>query len=337
MARLKAFKTKDADYKSLIQELEAKAKAGKWADVEKIIDTASNKMIEITNEGAAARLGFSKEDYDQARKDAAKWFRCPENKETAAQIKKAFKACDDYMSQYAEEMWAKLTQEEKQILWLYTDGSKYISDDMLGGKYAFRLKSYIDKKIHNGLEDANVLTHIIDKAPALKDDMWMQSGKSESAFKAIFGIDIRMTKDLSSIVGKEGQSSLFMSCSAARDGAFTKGASTGFESNNVVLSIYMPKGTKGAYMEPFASWGDSKRGAEGFKWDGKKRNEAPSDQVEFLLQRGAKFRITKAVYDPKKGKWYIDVDLIEQPKQMDLDTYLPGFNSRSIRYKDPAS
>lgn len=346
LAALRAFRTKDKDFMNTFKNLESMVREGKWANAEELIEKAKARMLELTPApttnalklGESARLLFDSEDFSQARKDAAKWFRCPKDKETSAQIKRAFKEADDYMSQYAEEMWKKLTPEEKHILWLYTDGSQYINQEMLG-QYQLHLRSWIDKSMRNGLDDANVLTSILGKAPALKDDIWMQSGKSEAAFKSIFGINLRGMTDaseLKTLIGKEGTSNIFMSCHAARDGAFTKGASTG-DDNNIVLSIFMPKGTKGAYMEPFASWGDSKRGEEGYKWDGKKRKEAPSDQVEFLLQRGAKFRITKAVYDPVKRKWYVDVDLIEQKAVGALKTTIKGLDKRWERYKAPAS
>lgn len=346
LAALRAFRTKDKDFMNTFKNLESMVREGKWANAEELIEKAKARMLELTPApttnalklGESARLLFDSEDFSQARKDAAKWFRCPKDKETSAQIKRAFKEADDYMSQYAEEMWKKLTPEEKHILWLYTDGSQYINQEMLG-QYQLHLRSWIDKSMRNGLDDANVLTSILGKAPALKDDIWMQSGKSEAAFKSIFGINLRGMTDaseLKTLIGKEGTSNIFMSCHAARDGAFTKGASTG-DDNNIVLSIFMPKGTKGAYMEPFASWGDSKRGEEGYKWDGKKRKEAPSDQVEFLLQRGAKFRITKAVYDSVKRKWYVDVDLIEQKAVGALKTTIKGLDKRWERYKAPAS
>ena len=341
IAALKAFKTKDKDFMNAFKEASNFAKEGKWGNVEEWIEKAKKRMLElapppgekILKLGESAQLLFKSEDFAQARKDAAKWFKCGD-KATSAQMKKAFKAADDYMSQYAEEMWKTLTLEEKQILWLYTDGSQYINQEMLG-TYALHMKSWIDGSMRNGLADANVLTSILEKAPALRDDMWIQSGKSEAAFNAIFGINIRRA-DLSSLVGREGTNELFMSCHTARDGAFTKGASTG-DANNVVLSIFMPKGTKGAYVEPFASWGDSRRGAEGYKWDGKKRKDAPSDQVEFLLQRGAKFRITKAEWDPVNRKWYVDVDLIEQTAVGALNTNIKGLENRRVRYKAPAS
>lgn len=62
-----------------------------------------------------------------------------------------------------------------------------------------------------------------------------------------------------------------------------------------------------------------------------------TDQVEFLLQRGARFRITKAEYRPSEGKWYIDVDLVEQRAVKALDTNIPGLDRRPERYKNPSS
>lgn len=338
---LKAYKTKDKDFKAALKEIQEKAADGKWFSVEDLITKAKKQMLALQeNTGAkhVLKLGecgtivFSKEDFDQARKDAAKWFKA--KGKTKAAMKKAFKEADDYMSQYAEEMWKNLTQEEKMILWLYTDGSKYISEEMLG-IYQLRVKSWIDKSLRNGLADANVITSIIEKAPALKDDIWMQSAQAESTFKAIFGADIRRA-NINDLIGIEGSSDLFMSCHSARDGFFTHGGSTGGDTG-VVLSIYMPKGTKGVYLEPIASYGDSKRGAAGFEWDGTKRKEAPSDQVEFLLQRGAKFKITKVVYDKDQGKWFVDVDLIEQRSMGALNTKIDDLEYRRIRYKAPTT
>ena len=214
------------------------------------------------------------------------------------------------------------------LLWLYTDGSKYINDEMLSA-YQLVCQSPIDGSLRNGIADANVLTSIIEKAPTLKEAMWMQSGKSLGAFKGIFGIDIRNVSDLSTLVGMEGYNNIFMSCHASSDGYFVKGGSTGVD-NPIVLSVYMPKGTKGAYLEPIASYGDSLRWKDGVNWTGTKRKCAPSDQVEFLLQRGAKFKITKAY--KKDGKWFIDVDLIEQAGVSALDESVME-NNLPMRYR----
>ena len=335
LQRLRSFKTKDKTFLKKLQDIEDKVKTKSWYELEDMIAQAKDKMMSLStgNLQKALKLGestavkFDPSEFTQDMRDVAKWFNAEGT--TAAAMRKAYKEADAYMSKYAQDMWKKLTDEEKKVLWMYTDGSQYINQEILGC-YMLRMKSPWGE-FRNGLKDANMITSVIEKAPALQEGMWMQSGKSTGAFEGMFGIDIGRVKDLSTLVGKEGTSNAFTSCHAASNGYFVKGGNTG-AANDIVMSIYMPKGTKGIYMEPFASWGDSKRGLAGYNWDGKKQKTAPSDQVEFLLQRGARFKITKA-YVGKDGKWHIDVDLIEQPSMKALNEKLPtDYNWRSIRY-----
>lgn len=341
LGELEKFKTTSTVFKKILKDAKALIDANDFKAAMKKIEEGNLKRMALETKklssavkklGESSRVIFDSDVFTQARKDAAKWF----TKKEYGTALEAFKACDDYMSQYAEEIWKTLSKEEKMILWLYTDGSKYISEEMLG-TYCLQIKSAIDGSLRNGLADANVITSIIEKAPALKDDMWMQSGKSIGAFNAIFDTRIDSARwvneaELKSLIGKEGRSDIFMSCHGARSGAFTKNTNTG-SANDVILSIYMPQGTKGIYCEPFASFGDErnpgKRGIQAFDWDGKKRQELPSDQVEWLLQRGSKFRITKAY--KANGKIYIDVDLIEQLPMDALDASLFDSRYRSIR------
>ena len=341
LGELEKFKTTSTVFKKILKDAKALIDTNDFKAAMKKIEEGNLKRMALETKklsstvkklGESSRVVFDSDVFTQAKKDAAKWF----SKKEYGTALKAFKACDDYMSQYAEEMWKTLSKEEKMILWLYTDGSKYISEEMLG-TYCLQIKSAIDGSLRNGLADANVITSIIEKAPALKDDMWMQSGKSIGAFNAIFDTRIDSARwvneaELKSLIGKEGRSDIFMSCHGARSGAFTKNTNTG-SANDVILSIYMPQGTKGIYCEPFASFGDErnpgKRGIKAFDWDGKKRQELPSDQVEWLLQRGSKFRITKAY--KANGKIYIDVDLIEQLPMDALDASLFDSRYRSIR------
>ena len=338
---LKAFNTTDSTFKKILKDTETFIAANDFKAAMKKIEEGNLKRMALETRklsstvkklGESSRVIFDSDVFTQAKKDAAKWF----SKKEYGTALEAFKACDDYMSQYAEEMWKTLSKEEKMILWLYTDGSKYISEEMLG-TYCLQIRSVIDGSLRNGLADANVITSVIEKAPALKDDMWMQSGKSTNAFNAIFGTRLDNVRwvtdaDIQSLIGKEGRSDVFMSCHSARNGAFTKSTNTG-SVNDVILSIYMPKGTKGIYCEPFASFGDErnpgKRGVEAANWDGTKRQELPSDQVEWLLQRGSRFRITKAY--KANGKIYVDVDLIEQLPMSALDESLFDARYRTIR------
>lgn len=324
LSSLRGFLTKDKAFSAKLADIEAKAKSGEWADVEMLINDAQNIMknlgVKIIKLGDSTEIKFSAAEFTQAKRDLAKWFK-DEN-----DWQKAYNDADRYMQQYTREMWKNLSEEEKLVLWCYSDGSQYINKEILGEYQMY----YVDPngRRRNGLEDANTLTSIIEKAPALKEAMWMQSGKSQKAFEAIFDVDISNVSDLQSLVGREGYNSLFSSCHSAANGYFVKGGNTGVD-NSVVLSIYMPKGTKGAYMEPFASYGDSLRWKDGLKYKGGVVKEDASNQVEFLLQRGAKFKITKAY--KKGGKWYVDVDLIEQTAVEALDTTMKNTLYRSDR------
>ena len=53
-------------------------------------------------------------------------------------------------------------------------------------------------------------------------------------------------------------------------------------------------------------------GGKGYTWNGN-TNYGVCNEVEVILQRGAKLRVTKAEY--KNGQWFIDFDVIEQPKK----------------------
>lgn len=331
--KLRSYNTKDKTFMAKMQEIEKRVSSQEWFDVEDMLKGALDDMEVLKKKEGVLPLGeslgvkFSKSEFTQAKRDAALWFKDPD-------IVKAFREADEHMSKYAEKMWNGLTQEEKEVLWLYTDGSKYISEDMgykLGirtSPYAFKMKSAISGEVRNGLHDANMLTSILDKAPAISESMWTQSAMDIDALQSILGIK-SLPNDIGKLVGKEGINHFFMSTHTAANGAFVTGEAATGGIKDVVFSIYMPKGTKGAYMEPFASYGDSKRGRQGMKYNGKRTKEAPSHQVEFLLQRGAKFKVTKAYY--KDGRIYVDVDIIEQTALSPLDETIPEFEKRPER------
>lgn len=247
--------------------------------------------------GNSASAQFGADAYTQKRKDAAFW---TESQEEG----------DRHYSTYAEEDWKKWIGEEKHVAYLYTSGSRYINEPLFAKYYGTKY-SDIDGSARNSWRDINTLTAMIDKAKPLARDVWMQHGEDMNAFIGKFGVDLRdlTASQLKGMVGKIGTNAPFTSC------GITKG--TGFSSEQVILNIYCPKGTKGIYTEPYSHYGDGGYGEAGFKWDGKSRLSAgynPGSEMEFILQRGAKFRITKI---EKKGhRYYIDVDLIEQPAKL---------------------
>lgn len=240
---------------------------------------------------------FGDDAYSQKRKDAAFW--------TVSK-----KEGDKFYSSNAEVDWERWSQEEKHVGYLYTSGSRYINEPLFAKYYGTKY-SDIDGSARNSWRDINTLTSMIDKAKPLARDVWMQHGEDMGAFIGKFGVDLRelTSTQLKGIVGKIGTNAPFTSCGV------TKG--TGFSHEEVILNIYCPKGTKGIYTEPYSHYGDSGYGEAGFKWDGKSRLSAgynPGSEMEFILQRGTKFRITKV---EKVGhRYYIDVDLIEQPAKL---------------------
>lgn len=240
---------------------------------------------------------FGADAYTQKRKDAAFWTVSREEG-------------DKFYSSYAEVDWERWSREEKHVGYLYTSGSRYINEPLFSKYYGTKY-SNIDNSTRNSWRDINTLTRMIDKAKPLARDVWMQHGEDMNAFIGKFGIDLNdlTSTQLKGMIGKIGTNAPFTSCGV------TKG--TGFAGEQVILNIYCPKGTKGIYTEPYSHYGDSGYDETGFKWDGKSRLAAgydPGSEMEFILQRGTKFRITKI---EKVGhKYYIDVDLIEQPAKL---------------------
>ena len=280
----KLFKQKLGDVKSHIKSLD-KASAA----------TAAKK---------AARNGTPIDDNDvfsKQRKNNALWFK------NDANPKEAWNDADRYMSQYAEEAWAKWNDEQKHVGYLYTSGSRYINEPLFGTYYSVK-KSPIDGSIRNSWTDINTLTDMIENAPRMRNDIWVQHGEDTQAFMGKFGIDLRSLSknDLKGLIGLEGENQPFTSCGSSKG--------SGFASEEVIMNIYCPKGTKFIYTEPYSHYGDNIYQERGIKWDGTSRQKqgySSSYENEIILQRGSVFRITKA---EKKGyRWYIDVELIEQP------------------------
>lgn len=318
LSDLKAFKSRLSAVKSAINEVEMLISEGKY-------DLAANKLAEANNARMAAlekkasivkpgetlQKLFDSDAYSKARKEAALWAKNENDPQ------EAFNKVDRIMSKYAEDLWRKLTDEEKHVAYLYTSGSRYINEPFFTS-YVAEKRSLVDGSKRSSEKDINTLTGIIEKAKPLEHDMWVQHAEDFGAFASRFGVNLR-SGNLDKLIGVEGVNEPFMSTSCAKNSFFTK---EGLRDMPVVMSIYLPKGTKGMYCEPFSHYGDGRMysptdttryGADGAKWDGKSRLDAgiqAGDQVEYLLQRGAKLRITDVKF--KDGRYFVECELIEQ-------------------------
>lgn len=334
IAKLKKKATKDRAFTGSLSEAEALLQAGKIEEAAAKLKEATDYLASIGQAveehlqklGEALGVKFNKKELEKARKDAMALITNHEDPQ------QAFNAADEIMSKYAEDIWKRLTREEREVAYLYTSGSRYINEPLFGRYYGGDKFDLDGKLISNkGREHANILTSIIEKAKPLENPMWVEHTEDFNAFLGRFGIDLRRMSEAEAqqFLGTEAVNLPFTSTSCAADSLFTKLESAALRREigyngtppTIRMQILLPKGTKGLYCEPFAQWGDGKiyknkkhrYGDAAVNWDGKSRLDAghnAGDQVEFLLQRGSKFRI-KGI--KKIGTtWNVEVELIEQ-------------------------
>lgn len=144
--------------------------------------------------------------------------------------------------------------------------------------------------------------------------------KIDDLQKQLNSVDLSnlITSDLSKIIGKEGINKPFMSTAQTKGYGFV-GNGANDVTSTCVYNIYCPKGTKGIYTEPYSCFG--RLSSSGYKWDGKSgaHSYGGNMELEVILQRGTKFRVTKVerVYNNKGFRWFIDIEVIDQPVPVD--------------------
>lgn len=307
------FKTTSKDFKFYMEKAKAALDAGDAPTAQHFISVATSKKnsLEASRKGKSKSKtttgGFDASEFTQAKKDAAHWFG---GNLTYSERHYGWNDADEYMTKYAQANWAKWSAEEREVAYLYTSGSRYINEPLFSTYYGS--KHGLNGKVRNSWKDINTLTDMIENAVPLKEAMWVQHGEDMGAFMGKFGIDLRglTPKQLNALVGTEGINKPFTSCGCAKY--------SGFADYEVVMNIYCPAGTKGIYTEPFSHYGDNGYGRDGYNWKGQSRQKQGYDssyENEIVLQRGAKFKITKIQFNTSEHKWYVDVELIEQPKK----------------------
>ena len=198
-------------------------------------------------------------------------------------------------------------------VWLNRDASI----DEFFGQFGERLIS--DRTIEIKYE--NIAKEIKDKKKELRWEMNNQKikklqSKIDDLQKQLDSIDISniITSDLSKIIGKEGLNKPFMSTAHTKGYGFV-GSGENKVTSHCVYNIYCPKGTKGIYTEPYSRYG--RLWDDGYKWDGKDgvHSYGGSMELEVILQRGTRFRVTKVqrLYNSGDFKWFIDIEVIDQP------------------------
>ena len=191
------------------------------------------------------------------------------------------------------------------------------SIDEFFGQFGERLIS--DRAIEIKYE--NIARELKEKKEELRWEMnnrkikTLQS-KIDDLQKQLDSVDISniITSDLSKIIGKEGLNKPFMSTAHTKGYGFV-GSGENKVTSHCVYNIYCPKGTKGIYTEPYSRYG--RLWDDGYKWDGKDGTHSygGSMELEVVLQRGTRFRVTKVQRQFNNGefRWFIDIEVIDQP------------------------
>lgn len=251
-------------------------------EIEFLIMDATDKQIAAAEKLAAAvkpKTVATDPPLSQKRKDNALW------------DKAGGYAADKALRPTAGKAWMGATEKEKDVIYNYTgDGYSYYNRRLRDGKFLGNVNDIKAQK-----ESIKAITDYINRN-ALPSDMWVQRGEKLSALESrITASGGKMPSDLNEMVGMEMREPAFLST------AVSKGL--GFD-EDVILNIYLPKGTKAAYVEPISACG---KGA-GRDWDGKTKQKQIGREAELIIQRGANMRITKV--ERANNHIYIDCELI---------------------------
>lgn len=278
---------KSAKVANLVSEAEVTyGKKGDLAGINTKIAAAQaemNKRIaEQARRDAKKNVGtiFGADAYTKARKDAAMWA-------------KNTKDADKRLRDKCGDIWRNAPKEEKNAIYGYTESYHNINEPLRGLNYIGS-----PAKTQEGLKRIPQITKIIDKSN-YDFDMWVQRGDDMVALKK-FGLsnyNLATDTEVYALVGKTGTEGAFWSAGVSKGKGFP---------GDIIFNIYMPKGTKAMYCEPFSAFGHG----GGKSWNGISGQSSFGYESEILLQRGTTFRITKV--EKSGGQWYIDLEVIAQ-------------------------
>ena len=169
-----------------------------------------------------------------------------------------------------EAIWKTLSEEERIVLTKYTQTYSYLNEPLRGiPYYGGRPKSEYDK-------DLPLLTSALNKFKTSKP-MVVRRGTS-SYFIPELGKDLIQVKP-----GDVFTDGGFLSTACHRDKGF---------GGVVNMVIFVPKGARGAFAEPFSHYTDNYKFDFNSKslWDGNSK-ESINSEFEWIGQRGSKFRV----------------------------------------------
>lgn len=224
---------------------------------------------------------------------------------------------DNVLRPKTREVWKKATRDQRRAAYDYTAGSGGFNRPLRGydggwSKSYFKGVGNVSLNNEGKEKEIKDLVEII-KESKLQQDTWLVRGVSGDGMAGFLNVDLGVLQNTSEqdlqalLLGKEITDTAFMSCGSA--------AGTGFGAN---LSIYCPKGTQGIYVEPFSAYGGDAYGKGGYNWDGEADQDDFGQELETLLQRNTRFKVTKVEKDIW-GDIKIEVEVVGQ----DPDDFSP--------------
>lgn len=294
-------------YQKYLDDLDEFEKLGK--EYEKLDDKISKINKDIAKFKPKVNATIDTDAFSQARKDNAYWF-TDKNGST--------RGADAVLRDKAGEVWRGATKAEKDAIYGYTSSYSKINEPLRGYEYGTNkylgvgkvdlnkigVGSYGNFKPGQVKAQIDAMTDIIDKS-AYDFDMWVQRGVDYNGMDKFFGInssDFYLSeKELAAkLVGTTPTEYGFISTGVAKG--------KGFNSKDIILNIYAPRGTKMMYAEPFSAFGNG----FGSGWDGLSKQTSFGSESEMILQRNTQFRVTKV--EKKNGRTYIDMEVIGQDR-----------------------
>ncbi|SEA80286.1 ADP-ribosyltransferase exoenzyme [Prevotella sp. tc2-28] len=284
LTELKAFDTKSVPFNNILSDIESAVSSKSDLNAaQELLSKAEAKKKQIEYDRGYAKKGKGiSEIFSEERKKAAVWD--TGNGQLA----------DDTLFPTASKAWQAATKMEREKIYEYTHHYCDKNEPLQGRRYVgSQSRTNFETKV-------NLITRYIERNPLPKDMWFMRGDRDISVIRSrIEFAGGKWPNKIEDLVGMTMQEGGFMSTGSRR--------SSGFSSNEVVINIFAPKGTKAAYVEPFSQFGE---GAQSVKWDGVTRYKRFSREDETLFQRGTKMRITKVYNDGYKT--YIDVEIVGQ-------------------------
>lgn len=199
------------------------------------------------------------------KQEQKKFQKVIKNNETCYNIFEDIESADKFHRPQTMEYWDKWTQDEIMAIFNYTGSSHPFNNPL--------------RKNEELTENIKTLINALNKT-SLKEDTIVTRGLHPQGLSSFLNLDSSISVDKvvenkDKFIGKEFTDNAFVSTSVNKGARFT--------GRPVVYEIRCPKGTKGAYVEPFSALGQS---GDGFYWDGKSFTDKLSNtgENEFLLQ-----------------------------------------------------